>query len=43
MMSPISKRRTHNFALYTVTLRGPLSMDILRRHYQRQTLPEEGS
>jgi hypothetical protein len=42
-MSPISKRRTRRIALDTVTLRSPLSMDILRKHDQRQTLPEEGS
>jgi hypothetical protein len=42
-MSPITKRWTHRFAFYAVTLRSPLSMDISRKHDQRQTLPEEGS
>jgi hypothetical protein len=42
-MSQTPKRRTHRFALYTVTLRNLLSMDILRKYDQRPTLPEEGS
>jgi hypothetical protein len=42
-MSPIPNGGLCRFALYAVTLRSPLSMNILRRHDQRQTLPEEGS
>ncbi len=37
-MSPIPKRWTYCFALYAVTLHSPLSMDIFRKHDQRQTL-----
>jgi hypothetical protein len=43
-MSPIPKRWTLPLCgIYAMTLRSPLSMDILRKHDQRQTLPEEGS
>jgi hypothetical protein len=42
-MRQIPKRRTHRFALFTVTLRNFLSLDILRKYDQRPTLPEEGS
>jgi hypothetical protein len=42
-MTPIPKRWIHRSSLYAVTLRSHLSMDILQKHDQRQTLPEEGS
>jgi hypothetical protein len=44
-MRPIPNGGLYRFALYAVTLRSLLSMHILQRHYQRQTLllPEEGS
>jgi hypothetical protein len=42
-MSLIPKRELCRFALYPVMLRSRLSMNIFRKHDQRQTLPEEGS
>jgi hypothetical protein len=42
-MSPIPNGGFCRFAFYALTLRSPLSMDIFRKHDQRQTLPEEGS
>jgi hypothetical protein len=37
-MRPIPNGGLYRFVLYAVTLRSPLSIDILRKHDQRQTL-----
>jgi hypothetical protein len=42
-MSPSQNGGLYRFAFYAVMFRSSLSMDIFRKHDQRQTLPEESS